>query len=76
MDKLLEMLKQVRPDVDFAKETSLIDDGLLDSVDVMSIVAKLKESCGVVISMAELDPDDFNSAETILSLVERKKANG
>ena len=73
MDKLLEMLKQVRPDVDFAKETSLIDDGILDSVDVMSIVAKLKESFGVVISMAELDPDDFNSVETISSLIERKR---
>lgn len=73
MDKLLEMLKQVRPDVDFAKEKSLIDDGILDSVDVMSIVAKLKEDFGVVILMAELDPDDFNSVETISSLIERKR---
>lgn len=73
MDKLLEMLKQVRPDVDFAKETSLIDDGLLDSVDVLSIVAKLKETFGVEVSLAELDPDDFNSVETISSLIERKR---
>lgn len=73
MEKLLEMLKQVRPDVDFAKETSLIDDGILDSVDVMSIVVKLKENFGVEISLAELDPDDFNSAETISSLIERKR---
>lgn len=72
MDKLLEILKQVRPDVDFAKEKSLIDDGILDSVDVMSIVANLKEHFGVGIALAELDPDDFNSAETIMRLVERK----
>lgn len=76
MDKILEMLKKIRPDIDFASEKTLVDDGLLDSVDVMSIVAALKDSFGVVVSMAELDPDDFNSAETILALVERKKANG
>lgn len=76
MDKILEMLRKIRPDIDFASEKALVDDGLLDSVDVMSIVAALKDSFGVVVSMAELDPDDFNSAETILSLVERKKANG
>lgn len=71
MDKLIEMLKSVRPDVDFTKETALIDDGILDSVDVLSIVSKLKESFGVKISIAELDPDDFNSVETIQKLVER-----
>lgn len=75
MDKILEMLNKVRPDIDFASEKALVDDGLLDSVDVMSIVAALKDSFGVVVPMAELDPEDFNSAETILSLVERKKAN-
>lgn len=76
MDKIIEMLRKIRPDIDFASEKALVDDGLLDSVDVMSIVAALKDSFGVVVSMAELDPDDFNSAETIFSLAERKKANG
>ena len=76
MDKIIEMLKQVRPDIDFTKEKFLVDDGMLDSVDVMSIVAGLKETFGVVIPMLELDPDDFNSADTIFALVERKKANG
>ena len=73
MDKLLEMLKQVRPDIDFTTEKSLIDDGILDSIDVMSIVVKLKESFGIDISIVELDPEDFNSPETIMALVERKK---
>lgn len=75
MDKLLEMLKQVRPDVDFAKEKSLIDDGILDSVDVLSIVAKLKENFGIKISIAQLDPDDFNSVETVRNLIERERGN-
>lgn len=72
MEKILEMLKRVRPDVDFIKEKSLIDDGVLDSVDILTIVSELKSSFGVKISIAELDPDDFNSAETIEALVSRK----
>ena len=73
MDRLIEMLKSVRPDVDFTREAPLIDDGILDSVDVLSIVAKLKESFGIQISIATLDPDDFNSAETIHELIGRQK---
>lgn len=74
MDKVLEMLKKVRPDIDFTNENALIDDGLLDSVDVLSIVAQLKEVFGIKLSIAELDPDDFNSATTIMKLIERKTA--
>lgn len=72
MNKLIEMLKSIRPDVDFTREASLIDDGILDSVDVLSIVAKIKESFGIEISIGELDPEDFNSATTIQRLIERK----
>ncbi len=72
MPKIMEMLQSVRPDLDFAKEKALIDDGLLDSVDVMGIVLKLKEMFGIEISLGDLDPDDFNSAETIQRLIERK----
>lgn len=72
MDKVLGILGQVRPDVDFSKETTLIDDGILDSVDVLAIVAGIRETFGIKISLAELDPDDFNSADTIWNLIKRE----
>lgn len=72
MDKVLQLLRQVRPDLDFNVEKCLVDDGILDSVDVLSIVSGLKNVFGIEISMLELDPEDFNSVETIFSLVERK----
>ena len=75
MEKLLELLKGVRPDVDFENETALIDDGLLDSFDVVSIISEIDDVFGVQIRITELDPDNFNSAENIWNLVQDLKAN-
>ena len=73
MEKLLELLKGVRPDVDFENETALIDDGLLDSFDVVSIISEIDDVFGVQIRINELDPDNFNSAEAIWNLIRKLK---
>ena len=73
MEKLLELLKGVRPDVDFENETTLIDDGLLDSFDVVSIISEIDDVFGVQIRINELDPDNFNSAEAIWNLIQKLK---
>ena len=73
MEKLLEILKEIRPDVDFENETELIDDGILDSFDVVSIISEIDDSFGVQIRINELDPENFNSAEAIWNLIEKLK---
>lgn len=73
MEKLLELLKGVRPDVDFENETALIDDGLLDSFDVVSIISEIDDVFGVQIRINELDPENFNSAEAIWNLIQKLK---
>lgn len=73
MEKLLEILKNVRPDVDFENETALIDDGILDSFDVVSIIAELDDAFGVQVRITELDPESFNSVEAIWNLVQELK---
>lgn len=75
MNKLLELLKGIRPDVDFETETALIDDGILDSFDVVSIISELDDVFGVQIRIAELDPDNFNSMKSIWKLVQKLKSN-
>ena len=75
MEKLLEILKGIRPDVDFENETALIDDGILDSFDVVAIISELDDAFDVQIRITELDPDNFNSAESIWKLVQELKAN-
>ncbi len=74
MEKLIKLLKGIRPDVDFENETALIDDGILDSFDVVSIISELDNEFDVQVRITELDPDNFNSAEAIWRLVQELKA--
>ncbi len=73
MDKLLEILQGIRPDVDFENETELIDEGILDSFDVVSIISEIDDAFGVQIRINELEPENFNSAKAIWSLIEKLK---
>ena len=73
MEQLLEILKGIRPDVDFENETALIDDGILDSFDVVAIISELDDAFDVQIRITELDPDNFNSADAIWKLVQELK---
>ena len=74
MEQLLELLKGIRPDVDFENETALIDDGILDSFDVVSIISEIDNVFGVQIRITELDPENFNSAVAIWDLVQELKS--
>ena len=71
MEKLLEILNSVRSDVDFANETKLIDDNILDSFDIVSIVGELCDEYDITITAEDLEPENFNSAAAILALVEK-----
>ena len=73
MEKLLELLKGIRPDIDFENETALIDDGLLDSFDVVSIISEIDDVFGVQIRINGLDPGNFNSAVAIWNLIQKLK---
>lgn len=68
--KVLEILLNTRPDVDFESETQLIDEGILDSFDIISIVSDLNEEFEINITVNELEAENFNSLEAIVKLVE------
>ena len=69
MEELKELLEGIRPDIDFEKETSLIDDGVLDSFDIISIVGELNMTYDIEINVEDLLPENFNSMEAIYELV-------
>lgn len=73
MEKLLEILKGIRPDVDFENEKALIDDGVLDSFDVVSIISELNDEYDIQVKVTELEPENFNSVEAIMQMVKRLK---
>lgn len=71
MEKLLELLHSIRSDVDFENEKGLIDEGILDSFDVVSIISEIEDVFGVQIRITELDPENFNSVENIWKLIQQ-----
>ncbi len=73
MEQLLEILSEIRPDVDFENEEGLIDNGILGSLEIMSIVAELTDAFDIVISPADIIPSNFNSAKALWAMVERLK---
>ncbi len=72
-DKIIEILESTLPDVDFAAEQNLVDDEILGSLDMVAIVTQLISEFGVELSVDDLLPENFNSADAIVRLVESKK---
>ena len=71
MEKLLEILSELHDDVDFTVEESLIDDGILDSLDVVAIVTEISSEFDVRIPPEEIVPENFNSAKALWALIEK-----
>ncbi|MCK9253091.1 MAG: acyl carrier protein [Eubacteriales bacterium] len=71
MDELIGILEGLHPDVDFEHTAGLIDDGILDSFDIISLVAEIDNVFDVQIPASEIVPENFNSAQALHDLVER-----
>ena len=71
MTELLEILENLHPEVDFDTCTTLIDDKILDSFDIITIISEINEEFDVVIPAEEIVPENFNSAEALMSLIEK-----
>lgn len=71
MEELMEILEETRPDVDFENETKLIDNKILDSFDIISIVSEVNETFDIRINAMDLLPENFNSAEAIWDLIQK-----
>ncbi len=71
METLIEILTGLHPDVDFTTADRLIDDKILDSFDIVTLVAEIDSEFDVAIPAEELVPENFNSAKALYALVER-----
>ncbi|MBR6329432.1 MAG: acyl carrier protein [Lachnospiraceae bacterium] len=69
-DRVIEILETMHPGVDYEVETGLIDDRILDSFDVVSLVGELMDEFDVQILAEHMTPENFNSAESIAQLIE------
>ena len=71
MEALLEILKELHPEVDFETCDTLIDDKILDSFDIVTIISEINTEYDVAIPAEEIIPENFNSAEAHYDLIER-----
>ena len=72
--QIIEILSEICPGVDFETETALIDDGLIDSLDIVAVVTELMEAFDGELGVDDLTPENFNSVEAIEDLIERKQS--
>lgn len=71
-ERIMNVLKEIRPDVDFEKEKAMIDDEVLESFDVIQIVTTLMDEFEIFIDAEDIEPENLNSFEDICDLVRRK----
>ena len=71
MERLIEILEDIHPDIDYATCTDLIDGHRLDSLSIISLVAELEDEYDITIPAVEVIPDNFNSAEAMWNMIQR-----
>lgn len=71
MNDLLEILMDLHPEVDFSTEEHLIDNGILDSFDIVTLVTEISEKYDVTLGVQNLVPENLNSAKALYALIKR-----
>ena len=71
MDKLLEILNSLRPGVDFASQTRIVDDGILDSMTIARLIGLLEDEYDIEFEVTDLVPENFNSVDAMMNMIER-----
>lgn len=75
MEELLEILEDINPDVDYATCDTLIDDHILDSFAILSLISDIEDTFDVTVLPGEIVPANFNSAQGIWEMIQRMQEN-
>ena len=67
----MKILKELRPEVDFEKEDKLIDNGMLDSFDLVALVGEINDTFDVEVEFEDMEPENFNSAKAMYAMIQR-----
>lgn len=70
MERLIELLQEIKEDIDYENETALIDDELLDSFDILQIISAIDDEFDVSIPAAMIIPQNFNSVEALWNMIQ------
>lgn len=72
-EKIIEILTELRPEFDFTENVDFIEQGMLDSFDIVSLVDEIETSFGVAISGADVLPENFCSVDAICDTIKRNQ---
>jgi acyl carrier protein len=75
MEKILEILRDIRSDVDWENENDIIESGLIDSFDMITLIGELNEAFGVGIGLEQLEPENFSSPGAIAAMLKKLGAD-
>ena len=73
MEKILDILKSLHPEYNYGASMNYLDDGLLDSFDIIALVTELEDNFNIDIDPMEIIPDNFESMDKIKSFVKNKQ---
>lgn len=71
MERLIEILNSLRPGVDFASQTGIVDDGILDSMTIARLIGLLEDEYDIEFEVTDLVPENFNSVEAMMKMIKR-----
>ena len=71
MEELLEILQEILPKVDWKTDAALVDDGILDSIDIITIISEITDEYDIKISTDEMKAENFNSVKAIWDMIQR-----
>lgn len=71
METIYSVLQEIRPEFDFRTSNDFIEDGFLDSFDVVTLVAELESRFQILVDALDILPENFCSAEAIAAIVKK-----
>lgn len=73
-EKVLEILSNIRPEFDFTEDVNFIEEGMLDSFDIVTLVSDIDSTFGISIDGVDIVPENFSSVDSIINLLKKNGA--
>ena len=71
MERLIEILEDIQPGIDYESCNDLIDGNYLDSLSIISLISEIEDVFDITIPAVEIVPDNFNSVQSMMEMIER-----
>ena len=71
MNELEKILSDMHPEIDLSLPHDLVGEGILDSIDIVTLIGEIDEGFGIRVPIEEITPENFSSVEAIYEMIER-----